>query len=59
MFFFLIALICHLWLHATVRRILREQAPKLSRQIEDKRPFEEMAEELPIRSLHVQSLSKP
>ncbi|MBF8247235.1 MAG: NarK/NasA family nitrate transporter [Bacteroidetes bacterium] len=49
MFFFVITLGCHLWLHATVRRILREQAPKLARQIEDKRPSEEMAEEVPLQ----------
>jgi NNP family nitrate/nitrite transporter-like MFS transporter len=53
MFFFVITLICHLWLHATVRRMLREQAPKLSRQIEDKRPLEEMAEEVPLKVIHL------
>jgi NNP family nitrate/nitrite transporter-like MFS transporter len=52
MFFFVVSLIAHLWLHATVRKILREQAPKLARQIEDKRPLEEMAEEVPLKSLH-------
>ena len=52
MFFFIVALVCHLWLHVTVRKIMREQAPVLARQIEDKRPPEEMAEEVPLRVLH-------
>ncbi len=52
MFFFVVTFICHLWLHITVRRIMREQAPALSRQIEDKRPIEEMAEEVPLKRLH-------
>jgi len=52
MFFFVITLVCHLWLHRTVRKIMREQAPVLSRQIEDKRPVEEMAEEVPLKVLH-------
>ncbi|MCK5574123.1 MAG: hypothetical protein KAJ12_15245, partial [Bacteroidetes bacterium] len=52
MFFFIITLGSHLWLHLTVRKIMREQAPDLSRQIEDKRPLDEMAEEVPLRSLH-------
>ncbi len=47
MFFFVVTLVCHLWLHMTVRKIMREQAPHLSRQIEDWRPVEEMAEEVP------------
>ncbi|NUN69386.1 MAG: NarK/NasA family nitrate transporter [Bacteroidetes bacterium] len=49
MFFFIVTLVCHLWLHWTVRRIMREQAPLLSRQIDDRRLPEEMAEEIPIR----------
>ncbi len=49
MFFFVITFISHLWLHVTVRKMVREQAPILSRHIEDKRPLEEMAEEVPFR----------
>ncbi len=52
MCFFVATLICHLWLHATVRRMMREQAPELVQQIEDRRPLEEMAEEVPLRVLH-------
>lgn len=52
MFFFGITFASHLWLHMTVRRIMREQAPVLSRQIEDKRPLEEMAGEVPLHVLH-------
>ncbi len=49
MFLFLVTLASHLWMHVTVRRLLREQAPILDRQIEDHRPMEEMAEEVPLR----------
>ncbi|MBP9211463.1 MAG: NarK/NasA family nitrate transporter [Bacteroidetes bacterium] len=49
MFFFVVTIVCHLWLHWTVRRLMREHAPQLSRQIDDRRPPEEMAEEIPIR----------
>ena len=52
MFFFVITFASHLWLHMTVRRMMREQAPILSRQIEDKRPLEEMAGEVPLHALH-------
>jgi NNP family nitrate/nitrite transporter-like MFS transporter len=52
MFFFVVTLASHLWMHMTVRRIMREQAPKLVQQIEDKRPREEMAEEVPLHKLH-------
>jgi NNP family nitrate/nitrite transporter-like MFS transporter len=36
MFFFCLVLICHLWMHMTVRRMMREKAPILAQQIEDK-----------------------
>lgn len=52
MFFFVVTFICHLWLHVTVRRMMRERVPVLSRQIEDNRPPEEMAEEVPLKVLH-------
>jgi NNP family nitrate/nitrite transporter-like MFS transporter len=34
LFLFLLALICLLWMHAVVRRMMREKAPQLVRQIE-------------------------
>jgi len=52
MFFFVVTLAGHLWLHATVRRMMREKAPVLARQIEDRRPLEEMADEVPLKPLH-------
>jgi len=36
MFFFCLVLVCHLWMHATVRRLMREKVPILAQQIEDK-----------------------
>jgi NNP family nitrate/nitrite transporter-like MFS transporter len=36
MFFFVTTLICHVWMYMTVRRLMKEKAPTLSRQIEDK-----------------------
>lgn len=36
MFFFIITLLCHVWMYMTVRKLMRENAPALSRQIEDK-----------------------
>ncbi len=35
MFFFAVTLMCHIWMYMTVRRLMRENAPILSRQIED------------------------
>jgi NNP family nitrate/nitrite transporter-like MFS transporter len=35
MFFFMITLVCHAWMFFVVRRIMRERAPVLSRQIEE------------------------
>jgi NNP family nitrate/nitrite transporter-like MFS transporter len=52
MYFFGVTLAGHLWLHATVRRMMREKAPVLARQIEDRRPLEEMADEVPLKGLH-------
>jgi hypothetical protein len=37
MFFFVITIGCHLWMHSVVRRMMKEKAPGLSRQLEDKR----------------------
>ncbi len=37
MFFFVVTLFCHLWMHTVVRKMMREKAPLLSRQIEDSR----------------------
>ncbi len=37
MFFFVITIACHLWMHSVVRRMMREKAPVLSRQLEDGR----------------------
>ena len=37
MFFFVITISCHLWMHSVVRRMMKEKAPALSRQLEDKR----------------------
>lgn len=37
MFFFAVTLVSHLWLHSVVRKIMREKAPQLSRQIEEHR----------------------
>ncbi|MBI2839187.1 MAG: NarK/NasA family nitrate transporter [Acidobacteria bacterium] len=42
MFFFALVLICHLWMHVTVRRLLRERAPILARQIEDQQLVQEI-----------------
>lgn len=52
MFFFVVTLAGHLWLHATVRRMMKEQAPALVRHIEDNAPLEEMADEVPLKVLH-------
>ena len=35
MFFFITTLICHVWMYVTVRKLMREKAPVLSRQLED------------------------
>lgn len=35
MFFFVLTLVCHVWMYVTVKRLMREKAPALSRQIED------------------------
>lgn len=35
MFLFAVTLVCHLWMHSTVRRMMRAKAPNLSRKIED------------------------
>jgi NNP family nitrate/nitrite transporter-like MFS transporter len=36
MFFFAVTLICHVWMYFTVRRLMREKVPGLSREIEDR-----------------------
>lgn len=35
MFFFVITLVSHLWMHSVVRKMMREKAPKLVRHLED------------------------
>lgn len=35
MLFFVVTLICHLWMHSVVRRMMRRKAPALHRQIEE------------------------
>ncbi|MAT39039.1 MAG: MFS transporter [Ectothiorhodospiraceae bacterium] len=35
MFLFLVTIVSHLWMHSVVRRMMRQNAPTLSRQIED------------------------
>jgi NNP family nitrate/nitrite transporter-like MFS transporter len=42
MFFFGLVLVSHLWMHSVVRRMMREKAPVLARQIEDKHLVEEI-----------------
>lgn len=48
MFFFLVTLICHAWMYLTVRRLMSERAPVLSRQIEDNGLAQE---EIPLHML--------
>ncbi|HEX7343495.1 MAG TPA: MFS transporter, partial [bacterium] len=38
MFFFALVLVCHLWMHTVVRRIMREKQPVLVRQIDEQPP---------------------
>ncbi|MCC6395529.1 MAG: NarK/NasA family nitrate transporter [Bacteroidetes bacterium] len=49
MFLFIVTLGSYLWLHVTVRKILREQAPLLDRQIEDRRQVQGAVEGVPIQ----------
>ncbi len=35
MFFFAVTLLCHIWMYVTVRKLMAQRAPVLSRQIED------------------------
>ncbi|MDT8324933.1 MAG: hypothetical protein RRA94_12535, partial [Bacteroidota bacterium] len=35
MLLFAITLVCHLWMHSVVRRMMRRKAPELSRRIDD------------------------
>ena len=46
MFFFVMTLLCHIWMYMTVRKLMRAQAPTLSRQIEDRSGLSPM--EIPV-----------
>lgn len=49
MFFFIVTLICHVWMYFTVRKLMREKVPTLSRQIEDKDGLTAM--EIPVHMM--------
>ncbi|TAK57772.1 MAG: MFS transporter [Bacteroidetes bacterium] len=46
MFFFIVTLICHVWMYMTVRKLMRERVPTLSRQLEDTASLSPM--EIPV-----------
>ncbi len=46
MFFFVITLVCHIWMYITVRSLMRKKAPDLSRHIEDQSSLTPM--EIPV-----------
>lgn len=49
MFFFAVTLICHVWMYFTVRKLMRDKVPTLSRQIEEKDGLTAM--EIPVHMM--------